>query len=111
MTMPMSGGPPTPGRTGDDGGDLPDVNKAVNSNMPHAIDRSIERGVFKNKQQASDALKALSNDITQNGFPSNTILDPSKSDRVLVPVGNNGMAVYQVGANGTAKLKTILIAK
>jgi hypothetical protein len=30
---------------------------------------------------------------------------------VLVPVGNNGMAVYQVGNNGTEKLKTVLIAR
>jgi hypothetical protein len=28
----------------------------------------------------------------------------------IVPVGDNGMAVYQVGDNGTAKLKTVLIA-
>ena len=31
--------------------------------------------------------------------------------RFLVPVGNNGLAVYKLAANGTAKLKTVLIAR
>ncbi|SCM78486.1 putative Filamentous hemagglutinin family outer membrane protein [uncultured Sporomusa sp.] len=90
---------------------LPAVKKAINSNLPHAVERAVERKVFDNSSQASDALKKLSEKITKEGFPSNAILDTAHVDRVLVPVGNNGMAVYQVAKNGTAKLKTILIAK
>jgi RHS repeat-associated protein len=90
---------------------LPNVAKAVNSNLPHAVEQAVARGVFDSAQVAADALRALSQSITQNGFPTGTLADTAYADRVLVPVGNNGMAVYQVGANGTAKLKTILIAK
>lgn len=67
--------------------------------------------MFINSRQASEALKRLSDNITKEGFPSNAILDTAHADRVLVPVGNKGMAVYQVAKNGTAKLKTILNAK
>ena len=44
------------------------------------------------------------------GFPANAIADTAYVDRVLVPIGDNGVAVYQVAKNGTAKLKTVLIA-
>lgn len=90
---------------------LPKVTKAVNSNLPHAIERGVERGIFKNADDASIQLKNLSNNIKNHGFPAGSIKDPAYVDRVLVPIGNNGMASYQVGANGTAKLKTVLIAK
>jgi RHS repeat-associated protein len=89
---------------------LPDVVKAVNSNLPHAVEQAVERNVFKTADEAAKALRDLSQSITQNGFPAGTLPDTVYADRVLVPVGNNGMAVYQVGANGTAKLKTVLIA-
>jgi RHS repeat-associated protein len=89
---------------------LPNVAKAVNSNLPHAVEQAVARGVFDSAKAAADALRALSQSITQNGFPAGTLADTAYADRVLVPVGNNGMAVYQVGANGTAKLKTVLIA-
>jgi hypothetical protein len=91
--------------------ELPAVNKAINSNLPHAVERAVERRIFDNSEQAAEALRNLSEKITKEGFPSNAILDTAHSDRVLVPIGNNGMAVYQVAKNGTAKLKTILIAK
>ncbi|MFZ4932072.1 hypothetical protein [Chryseobacterium sp. Mn2064] len=44
-------------------------------------------------------------------FPIGSIKDSSHADRVLVPIGNNGKAAYQVGKNGTVKLKTVLNAK
>jgi RHS repeat-associated protein len=90
---------------------IPAIKKAINSNLPHAVDRAVERSVFNNSAQATNALKKLSKSITQSGFPSNSILDTAHADRVLVPIGNNGLAVYQVAKNGSAKLKTILIAK
>ena len=66
--------------------------------------------VFDSVATAADALRDLSKSITQNGFPAGTLPDTAYANRVLVPIGNNGMAVYQVGANGTAILKTVLIA-
>ena len=45
------------------------------------------------------------------GLPQGSVPDTSRADRILVPVGNNGMAVYQVNNKGTAKLKTTLIKK
>jgi len=90
-------------------GDLPSVSKAVNSNLPHAVDRGVERGIFPDKTSATNELKALSSQIGSSGFPSGSFIDPSYNDRVLVPVGNGGLASYQVGSNGTANLKTVLI--
>jgi len=90
---------------------LPAVKKAVNSNLPHARDQSVVREVFPNAKAATSGLKALTKDISKNGFPKGSILDGARADRVLVPVGNNGLAAFQVGKNGTAKLKTVLIAK
>jgi hypothetical protein len=86
--------------------------KAVNSNMPHAVRQGVLRGIFENPKAASDALKTLSKNITKNkGFPADAILDTARADRVLVPIGKGGMAVYQVAKNLTAKLKTVLIAR
>lgn len=90
---------------------LPIIKKAVNSNLPHAIYRGVERGVFGSKAEASTALKNLTSSISKNGFPSGSILDPSYADRVLVPIGNGGLVSYQVAKNGTASIKTVLIAK
>ena len=57
-------------------------------------------------------MRDLSSEITQQkAWPEGTIPDTAHADQVLVPVGNNGYAVYQVGSNGTAKLKTVLIAR
>lgn len=78
--------------------------------MAHAIEQGVARNVFENEKQASALLKDLSERISKNGLPSGTILDTAHADRVLVSIGNNGMAVYQIAPNGTAKLKTVLIA-
>jgi RHS repeat-associated protein len=83
--------------------------KVSNSNLPHAIERSVERGVYPDARTASDALKELGKQIEKNGWPAGTIRDTANADRVLVPAGNNGMVVYQVAKNGTAKIKTVLI--
>jgi len=93
------------------GGKAVKILKAVNSNMGHALERSIERGVFKNMDEAKTSLEKLSKEIGKNKFPKGTIVDPSHSDRILVPIGKNGMASYQVAPNGTAKLKTVLNKK
>lgn len=90
---------------------LPAVKKAVNSNLPHAVEQGVDRKVFEDARSAADGLRDLSKGITKNGFPEGSIPDPAHADRVLVPVGNNGYAVYQVGENGTAKLKTVLVRR
>ncbi|GLR58825.1 hemagglutinin repeat-containing protein [Rhizobium indigoferae] len=90
---------------------LPSVEKAVNSNIDHAANRAVERGVFESAAEARAAYKQLSADISKNGWPSGTIKDPSYTDRYLVPIGNNGYASYQLAKNGTAKLKTTLIRR
>ena len=88
------------------------LKKAVNSNIPHAIERGVERGVFAGADEAGAALRGLTQEITTTGtFPAGTLVDTARTGRFLVPVGENGMAVYQLGRNGTAKLKTVLIAK
>jgi hypothetical protein len=89
---------------------FPSVKKVANSNLPHARDRAVERGVFPDAKSAAEGLKDLSNKIKKEGFPEGTLQDTAHADRMLVPVGNNGLAVYQIGKNGTAKLKTTLIA-
>lgn len=88
------------------------VSKAVNSNLPHAIARGIERGVFSSADEAGAVLRSLTEQITRSGtFPAGTLDDTARPGRFLVPVGNNGMAVYQLAKNGTAILKTVLIGR
>jgi hypothetical protein len=94
-----------------EGGKATEILKGVNSNLPHAVERAVERGIFDNADEATAALKSLTGEVGSNNLPSGTIVDPSKTDRILVPVGNEGMAVYQVGSNGTSKLKTVLNEK
>ncbi len=92
-------------------GGLPVVFKAVNSNLPHAVTRGVQHGIFVSTEEASLALKALTKSISKNkSFPIGSFKDPSYLDRVLVPVGANGLAAYQVAKNGTAAIKTVLIA-
>jgi RHS repeat-associated protein len=83
--------------------------KVSNSNLPHTIERAVERGIYPDAKTASDALKGLGKQIEKNGWPAGTIRDTANADRVLVPTGNNGMVVYQIAKNGTAKIKTVLI--
>lgn len=88
------------------------LRKAVNTNLPHAIDRGVERGVFSSADEAGAALRALGRQITESGtFLAGTLVDSTQAGRFLVSVGDNGLAVYQLARNGTAKLKTILIAR
>jgi RHS repeat-associated protein len=91
---------------------LPPVNKAVNTDIAHAAEQATERGIFPDAKSAGEGLRNLTREITpKKGFPEGSILDTARSDRVLVPVGKGGYAVYQVLKNGTARLKTVLIAK
>jgi RHS repeat-associated protein len=94
---------------------LPDVEKAVNSNMPHAVERGVEHGVFKSSKEARVGINALKKDINSSGWPKGTTYDragnQNRPNSVLVPAGNNGLVVYRVRANGTATLQTIIKRK
>ena len=83
------------------------IRKAVNSDIVHAAERAMERGVFPDKKSAADALRELTRRLTSEGFPPGTIPDPRRKDSVLVPFGS-GWAVYEIQENGTAILRTVL---
>jgi RHS repeat-associated protein len=88
------------------------VSKAINSNIPHAIEQGVARGIFADARAAGAGLRDLSSQITNAGrFPLGALRDSARADRILVPVGKGGYAVYQVAPNGTARLKTVLIAR
>ena len=66
----------------------------MNSNLSHAV----ERGVFGSAEEAGSALRNLTEQITKAGtFPKGTLVDTARGGRFLVPVGDGGMAVYQLG--------------
>jgi hypothetical protein len=89
------------------GSGIPEVNKAVNSDINHAAEQAVNRGVYPDKKSAADALRELSKKITAEGLPEGTIPDPKRADSVLVPF-KNGWAVYEIKKNGTAILRTVL---
>ena len=72
-------------------------------NLPRA-----ERAGFTNVAEARTAVQDLGSSIQKNGFPQGTIRDTAHADRVLVPIGERGYAVYQIQPNGNAVFKTIL---
>lgn len=86
------------------------VSKAVNSGMPHAAKRAVQRKVSSSIDEARAGLQELSKWITQNKrFPEGSLLETTKSlERVLAPFGDRGLAVYQIAKNRTAKLMTTL---
>ncbi len=84
------------------------VDKVVNSNMPHAAERAVERAGFSSVQEAREALQAFGRRIEQTGLPSGAIRDTAHMDRVIVPgLGQGGAVVYQF-RDGVLKLKTVL---
>jgi hypothetical protein len=87
-------------------GDIP--RKVVNSNMGHIDAERAGRAGFDTVQDAQAAVRDLGTSIKEGGFPKGTIPDTARSDRLLVPIGKNGYAVYQILKNGNAVFKTIL---
>ncbi|WP_434384915.1 SitA5 family polymorphic toxin [Melittangium boletus] len=105
VTMSAGDGPVTGTSTG-----VSDVrvDKVVNSNMPHAAERAVERAGFSSVQEAREALQAFGRRIEQTGLPSGAIRDTAHVDRVIVPgLGQGGAVVYQF-RDGVLKLKTVL---
>jgi hypothetical protein len=90
-------------------GPLPMVTKAVNSDIIHAVERAVERGVMKDPKAAGEALRELSKTITQaRSFPAGSVIDPLRSDSVKVPFGEGGWAIYEVTKKATAILRTVI---
>ena len=88
------------------------LKKAVNTKLPHAIDQGVARKVFADASEARAALTGLTDSINKAGtFPAGTLVDTARAGRFLVPIGNNGLAVYHLRKGGTAALKTVLIAR
>lgn len=84
------------------------VDKVVNSNMPHAAERAVERAGFSSVQDARAALQEFGWQIEKSGLPPGTIRDTAHLDRVIVPgFGREGAVVYQF-RDGVLKLKTVL---
>jgi hypothetical protein len=69
------------------------------------------RAGFDTVQSAQASVRQLGESIGTDGFPEGTIPDTARSDRVLVPFGEDGYAVYQIAKNGNAVFKTILTAR
>jgi len=87
-------------------GDTP--RKVVNSNTGHIDADRAARAGFDDVQSAQAAVRNLGDSIKSEGFPAGTIPDSARADRLLVPIGDNGYAVYQIATNGNAVFKTIL---
>ena len=87
------------------------VSKIVNSEMPHAAERAVERAGFSTVQDARAALQEFAKNIEAAGkLPEGTIADTANPDRVIVPgFGQGGAVVYQIMKNGSLRLKTVLI--
>jgi hypothetical protein len=102
----MAPGAGQPGNYADDALGL--LRKAVNSELPHAAKRAVERGLAADVPSARAALRELSERVGRGDLPIGTIVDSSYPDRLLVPFGDAGFAVYQFLRNGTARLKTVL---
>jgi hypothetical protein len=84
------------------------VGKVVNSNMPHAAERAVERAGFSSVQDARAALQEFGRQLEKSGLPPGTIRDTAHADRVIVPgFGRGGAVVYQL-RDGVLKLKTVL---
>lgn len=90
-------------------GDIP--RKVVNSNMGHIDEERAARAGFDTVQSAQASVRELGESVGTDGFPEGTIPDTARSDRVLVPFGENGYAVYQIAWNGNAVFKTILTTR
>lgn len=79
--------------------------------MGHIDAERAARAGFENVRSAQAAVRDLGQSIRSSGFPEGTIPDSARADRVLVPIGDNGYAVYQIARNGNAVFKTILTAR
>jgi hypothetical protein len=94
------------------------VKKAINSDIVHAVEQAVNKGIVSGSEKhiIENELRELSKAITKaRSFPVGTVRDPGnilpRLDSVLVPLERGGAAVYEVGKNGTARLRTLLNAE
>ncbi|MFM8268811.1 MAG: NUDIX domain-containing protein, partial [Pseudomonadota bacterium] len=76
-----------------------------NTQISHAAERAVERGISPDKQTARSALEQLSREIKAQGFPKGTIADPKRADSVLVPFGK-GWVSFELKKNGSVHMRT-----
>ncbi|WP_437877898.1 RHS repeat domain-containing protein [Sorangium sp. So ce513] len=80
--------------------------RVVNSKMPHAAQRAVERAGFASRKGATEALRAFDQSIETNDLPSGTVRDAA--GHLVVPgFGNGGAAVYRL-SDGKLTLQTLL---
>jgi RHS repeat-associated protein len=80
--------------------------RVVNSKMPHAAQRAVERAGFVTRKDATEALRAFGQGIEKNGLPSGTVRDAA--GHVVVPrFGEGGAVVYRL-SDGKLTLQTVL---
>jgi hypothetical protein len=80
--------------------------RVVNSKMPHAAQRAVQRAGFATQKDATEALRAFGEAIERNGLPSGTVTDAA--GHVIVPgFGEGGAVVYRL-SNGKLTLQTVL---
>ncbi|SMX26045.1 tRNA nuclease WapA precursor [Pelagimonas phthalicica] len=109
---------PVAGCVGDNG-TTTSVRKIVKDNNPankqgykHVVSRGVERGVWRNETMAQNEIAQLIRTVrTNKAWPRGTLPDTAKANQVLVPAGNNGLIVFRVGSNGTARFVTTLIRR
>ncbi|WP_267898804.1 RHS repeat-associated core domain-containing protein [Sorangium cellulosum] len=80
--------------------------RVVNSKMPHAAQRAVERAGLATTKDATDALRAFGQSIEKNGLPSGTVRDAA--GHLVVPgFGEGGAVVYRL-SDGKLTLQTVL---
>lgn len=85
--------------------------KVVNSNLGHVDKERALRAGFPDKQTTQAAVRSPGDTIESGGLPEGAIPDSANVDRILVPIGEGGLAVYQIARNGNAVFKTIITAR
>jgi hypothetical protein len=89
------------GTPGGDGG-----LRVVNTKMPHAAKRAVERAGFASEQEAREALQAFGRNIETNGIPGAAVRDAA--GHIIIPgFGNGGAVVYRQSGNKLT-LQTVL---
>jgi enamine deaminase RidA (YjgF/YER057c/UK114 family) len=84
------------------------IAKVVNSNMPHAVKRAMERAGFSTVQEARLALQQFGKQLKEAGTLPATAVKDTAYHRVIIPgFGQGGAVVYQV-RQGVLKLKTVM---
>jgi hypothetical protein len=80
--------------------------RVVNSKMPHAVVRAVERAGFATEKEARTALQAFGQAIERGGLPTGTVRDAA--GHLVVPGFGEGAAVVYREAGSKLTLQTVL---